>query len=85
MREFSPPGLAVTTVSEIDEHGYFSMGTNADYVASFIGQVPFFVEVNATMPRTFGRNHIHLSQVVGVTRNDAPMITVEPPTARLAM
>lgn len=80
MREFSPPGLAVTTVSEIDEHGYFSMGTNADYVASFIGQVPFFVEVNATMPRTFGRNHIHLSQVVGVTRNDAPMITVEPPT-----
>ena len=82
LREFSPPGLAVTTVSEIDEHGFFSMGTNADYVASFIGQVPFFVEVNAHMPRTFGRNHVHLSQVVGVTRNDAPMITVEPPAPR---
>ena len=80
IREFSPPGLAVTMVSEIDDHGFFSMGTNADYVASFIGQVPFFVEVNANMPRTFGRNHIHISQVVGVTRNDAPMITVEPPT-----
>ena len=79
LREFSPPGLAVTTVSEIDEHGFFSMGTNADYVASFIGQVPFFVEVNAHMPRTFGRNHVHISQVVGVTRNDKPMITVEPP------
>lgn len=79
LREFSPPGLAVTTVSEIDEHGFFSMGTNADYVASFIGQVPFFVEVNANMPRTFGRNHIHISQVVGVTRNDVPMITIEPP------
>nr|WP_241730477.1 acetyl-CoA hydrolase/transferase C-terminal domain-containing protein [Dietzia cercidiphylli] len=79
LREFSPPGLAVTTVSEIDEHGFFSMGTNADYVASFIGQVPFFVEVNANMPRTFGRNHIHISQVVGVTRNDAPMISIEPP------
>lgn len=79
IREFSPPGLAVTMVSEIDDHGFFSMGTNADYVASFIGQVPFFVEVNANMPRTFGRNHIHISQVVGVTRNDAPMITIEPP------
>lgn len=81
IREFSPPGLAVTMVSEVDDHGFFSMGTNADYVASFIGQVPFFVEVNANMPRTFGRNHIHISQVVGVTRNDAPMITVEPPLA----
>lgn len=79
LREFTPPGLAITTVSEIDEHGYFSMGTNADYVASFIGQVPFFVEVNAAMPRTFGRNHIHISQVVGITRNDVPMITIEPP------
>lgn len=78
LREFSPPGLAITTVSEIDEHGFFSMGTNADYVASFIGQVPFFVEVNANMPRTFGRNHIHISQVVGVTRNDVPLITTEP-------
>ncbi len=79
LREFSPPGLAITAVSEIDEHGFFSMGTNADYVASFIGQVPFFVEVNAHMPRTFGRNHIHISQVAGVTRNDEPMITVDTP------
>lgn len=79
LREFSPPGLAITAVSEIDEHGFFSMGTNADYVASFIGQVPFFVEVNAHMPRTFGRNHIHISQVAGVTRNDELMITVDTP------
>ena len=79
LREFTPPGLAIAGVSEMDEHGFFSMGTNADYVASFIGQVPFFVEVNANMPRTFGRNHIHISQVVGVTRNDEPMITVEAP------
>lgn len=79
MRDFTPPGLAVTMVSEMDEHGYFSMGTNADYVASFIGEVPFFVEVNASMPRTFGRNLIHISQVVGVTRNDAPMTTFEAP------
>lgn len=79
LAEFSPPGLAIATVSEMDEHGYFSMGTNADYVASFIGRVPFVVEVNSAMPRTFGRNHIHVSQTVAVTRNDVPMITVEPP------
>ena len=82
LSEFSPPGLAITTVSEIDEHGFFSMGTNADYVASFIGQIPFFVEVNAHMPRTFGRNHIHISQVAGITRNDTPMISVEAPPPR---
>ena len=28
-------------------HGYFTLGTNADYVAPLIGTVPFFLEVNA--------------------------------------
>ena len=37
-----------------DAHGYFCLGTNADYVAPFIGRVPFFLEVNPRMPRTFG-------------------------------
>ena len=37
-----------------DRHGYFSLGRHAEYVAAFIGEVPFFVEVNPQMPRTFG-------------------------------
>ena len=39
----------------MDRHGYFSLGTNCDYVALFIGTVPFFLEVNGRMPRTSRR------------------------------
>lgn len=78
IRRYSKPTLAITQVSEMDEHGYFSMGTNADYTAAFIGEVPFFVEVNKNVPRTFGANNIHISQVVGITRNDRPLATSTP-------
>ena len=55
----------LAAASPPDRHGYFSLGVNADYVASFIGRARFFLEANAQMPRTFGRNQIHVSQVVG--------------------
>jgi acyl-CoA hydrolase len=57
--------LVVTAVSPPDQHGYFSLGPDAEYVAAMIGEVPFFVEANAQMPRTFGANQVHVSQVVG--------------------
>lgn len=49
----------------MDDHGYFSLGTNAEYISTFIGKAPFFLKVNRQMSRTFGGNHIHLSQVKG--------------------
>ncbi len=66
-----------------DRHGYFSLGTNADYVAGLIGLVPFVLEANARMPRTFGRNQLHHSQVAGWVEVDRPLVTVDPapPTA----
>jgi acyl-CoA hydrolase len=70
--------LVIASVSPPDRHGYFSLGTSADYVASFIGRARFFVEANARMPRTFGRNQLHLSQVVGWVRSDQPLIEVPP-------
>lgn len=70
--------LVLCAVSSPDRHGYFSLGTNADYVASFIGRAPFFVEANPRMPRTLGRNQIHISQVVGWTVHDAPLVSIEP-------
>jgi len=75
--------LVIAAVSPPDRHGYFSLGTGADYTASFIGRARFFVEANARMPRTFGRNQLHLSQVVGWIRQDTPLVQVEPvvPTA----
>ena len=48
--------MVLAAAAPMDRHGYFSLGTNCDYVAPFIGRVPFFLEVNARMPRTFGRN-----------------------------
>lgn len=74
-----PDLLVVAACSPPDRHGYVSLGTNADYVAPFIGRVPFFVEVNPRMPRTFGRNGIHLSQVVGWCEVERPLVDVESP------
>ena len=56
------PALVVTAVSPLDRHGYFSLGSNAEYVAAFIGELPFFVEMNPRMPRTFGENQIHVAR-----------------------
>jgi acyl-CoA hydrolase len=72
------PKLVIAATSMPDRHGYVSLGTNADYVAPFIGKLPFFVEANEQMPRTFGRNQIHLSQVVGWSVTDRPLIEVPP-------
>jgi acyl-CoA hydrolase len=79
LRLLEGPLVVVASVSPPDAHGYFTLGTNADYTAAFIGRVPFFVEVNAQMPRTFGRNQIHLSQVVGWCEADYPLIEAAPP------
>jgi acyl-CoA hydrolase len=74
--------LVLACVSPPDRHGYFSLGVNADYVSSFIGRARFFVEANARMPRTFGRNQIHESQVVGWVESDRPLVEVPPAPTR---
>ncbi|MFN6119952.1 MAG: acetyl-CoA hydrolase/transferase family protein [Actinomycetes bacterium] len=61
-----------------DQHGNFSLGVSADYAASFIGRSPFFLEVNRRMPRTSGRNQIHISQIDGWIERDYPLIEVPP-------
>ena len=78
LRETTKCSLVVAAAAPMDRHGYFSLGTNCDYVAPFIGNVPFFLEVNEQMPRTFGRNQIHASQVVGWTPVDRPLVEVPP-------
>jgi acyl-CoA hydrolase len=73
MRRSTRCSLVLASVSPPDRHGYFSLGTHADYVAALIGEAPFFVEVNHRMPRTFGENQVHLSQVVGWCEADYPL------------
>lgn len=70
--------LVLAAASPPDRHGYFSLGLNADYVASFIGRARFFLEANKQMPRTFGRNQVHVSQVVGWTEADYLLHEVAP-------
>jgi acyl-CoA hydrolase len=78
MRSSTKRSLVLASASPPDRHGYFSLGTNADYVAALIGRVPFFLEVNAQMPRTFGHNQIHASQVLGWCEADRPLVEVPP-------
>jgi acyl-CoA hydrolase len=78
LREQTTDPLVLAAASPPDRHGYFSLGVSADYVASFIGRARFFLEANAQMPRTFGRNQIHISQVVGWVEADYPLIEVPP-------
>jgi acyl-CoA hydrolase len=70
--------LVLAAASPVDRHGYFSLGVSADYVASFIGRARFFLEVNRQMPRTIGRNQLHVSQVEGWTEVDRPLLALEP-------
>jgi acyl-CoA hydrolase len=81
LRECTKASLVVAAASPMDRHGYFSLGTNCDYSAPFIGRAPFFLEVNARMPRTFGGNQIHASQVLGWTEVDRPLVEVGAPEA----
>jgi acyl-CoA hydrolase len=84
LRQSLAKPLVLAAASPPDRHGYFSLGTNADYVAALIGHVPFFLEVNARMPRTFGLNQIHASEVLGWCEADRPLVEVPPiePDAR---
>jgi acyl-CoA hydrolase len=81
LRECTKASLVVAAASPMDAHGYFSLGTNCDYVGPLVGKAPFYLEANARMPRTFGRNQIHVSQVVGWTEVDRPLVEVPPARA----
>ncbi|TPW14713.1 MAG: putative 4-hydroxybutyrate CoA-transferase [Acidimicrobiaceae bacterium] len=70
--------LVLAAAAPPDRHGNFSLGVSADYTTSFIGRAPFFLEVNRQMPRTSGRNQIHVSQVLGWVEADYPLITSDP-------
>ncbi|MDO8294981.1 MAG: acetyl-CoA hydrolase/transferase C-terminal domain-containing protein [Caulobacter sp.] len=70
----APIDAYVATVSPMDRHGFFSLGTNNDYgstVARSARQV--IVEVNKHMPRVRG-GMIHVSEVDGIVENDLPLL-----------
>lgn len=76
MHRRAPDPLVLAAASPPDRHGYFSLGVSADYTSSFIGRGRFFLEVTDSMPRTFGRNQLHVSQIVGWCHSDRPLVEV---------
>lgn len=78
MKRRTTDPLVLAASSPPDRHGNFSLGVSADYVSSFIGRGRVFLEANPRMPRTFGRNQIHVSQIEGWTEVDYPLIEVQP-------
>jgi len=80
LRDHTKSSMVLAAASPPDRHGYFSLGTNADYVAPLIGHAPFFLEVMDGMPRTSGQNQLHHSQVAGWIRSDRAPLEVPPST-----
>jgi itaconate CoA-transferase len=74
LTEHISPDCFVVTVSPMDRHGYFSLGTNADYGASVIRKAKqVILEVNRHMPRTFGECLVHISEVAAVVEHNTPL------------
>jgi acyl-CoA hydrolase len=73
MRRTLADPIVLAAASAPDPHGYFSLGCHAEYAAAMIGVLPFFLEANAQMPRTFGENQIHVSQILGWCEADYPL------------
>jgi acyl-CoA hydrolase len=84
MRRTTREPLVLAAASMPDRHGYFSLGCHAEYVAAMIGELPFFIEVNAQMPRTYGENQLHVSQVLGWCEADYPLVELPPREPREA-
>ncbi len=77
LRNLDDP-LMIASVSPPDAHGFVSLGTNANYAAALHGEVRLFLEVNARMPRTSGRNQLHLSDALGWVEADYDLVAAPP-------
>ncbi len=75
---FDRPDVFYATVSPMDKHGCFSCGTAADLSDIRKRAKKIFLEVNTTMPRTFG-SFIHISEIDGLIENNTPITEVPPP------
>jgi itaconate CoA-transferase len=64
------------TVSPMDKHGYFSLGTGNDYSSKVARTVrPLIVEVNKNMPRVYGAGaQLHVSEVDAIVENHVPLL-----------
>lgn len=78
LTEFNHINVFMITVSPMDKHGYFSLGTSCDYASTVARECDvLIVEVNKSMPRVFGENIIHISDVDLIVENHVPLIELK--------
>jgi len=68
-------------VSPMDKHGFFSTGCNVDWgweAAKATAPRNIIVEVNENMPRSYGHNQLHISEVSAVIENHIPLFELPP-------
>ncbi len=69
--------VATITVSPMDKHGFFSTGIHPDYIYGFIQHSPgckILAEVNEHMPRTYGINQFHISELDALVENNIDLV-----------
>ena len=77
-----PYQCVMMQVSPMDEFGYFSMGLSCDYAFPVAKKAEkIIVQVNENMPRTFGRNFWHVTEVDAIVEANTPLtaLPVIPP------
>ncbi len=80
IREYMQVDVCVTTVSPMDNAGYFSFGTANDLTSTAARQARhLIVEVNEHMPRVFGDSLLHISEVDAVVENHVPLLQLPAP------
>lgn len=83
--EINHMDVFMATSSVMDKHGYFSLGTSCDYSSTVARNCDILMlEVNSHMPRVFGENLIHVSEVDVIVENNTPLIQLEdtPPSEK---
>lgn len=74
--------IVMLQVAPMDKNGYFSMGLSCDYIMSFAPNAEkVIVQVNEKMPRTFGHNFLHVSDVDIIVEATHPLAALpeDPP------
>lgn len=75
--------VLVTTVSAMDDEGYFSFGTNTDYALAVSQTAKHVIlEVNPAMPRVRGNCRVHIDQVTAIVDNAVPLMEIPPAQIR---
>ncbi|WP_433964565.1 hypothetical protein [Tunturiibacter gelidiferens] len=66
----------LVTVSPMDRHGYFTLGTGNDYSSKVARAAKhLIVEVNDQMPRVYGSlAQLHVSEVETIVENNVPLL-----------